>query len=451
MTLSIRSFSAVITVAAAALLLSNAASAQTPLAFQGFEVNIGDWTPSFTTIRTPSGGGTLHLTAASGGYYAEVHNIDDDYIAGYYGDSGYSLFGFASQPAFPGNFSQSIKMYVFANWPTALYNGPGIWIDETPGSPAGNYGAEHNFRLTPTGSSVGVYVDGQASPIANITVSGWYNFQMTFMKGANPTDLVTTNMNVFNPSGVLIGTTTVVANSPGGPLLSQDLQGPGYVWLTVWPDGWANDVVAIDDVRADLLGSPTQDPPFQTRYAANLNLGESYIDIANTGANGAALLGPGFGAQSGNICVDVYAFDAGEELISCCSCLITPDETVNLGVNRDLTVKTLTGVVPTSVTVKLLSTLAGTGGSGTTCTNSAATASTATLVPGVAAWGTTLHSTPTAGVVATTETPFQPATLSTAELASLSGRCASILGNGSSFGICSSCRAGALGASKNSQ
>ncbi len=35
--------------------------------------------------------------------------------------------------------------------------------------------------------------------------------------------------------------------------------------------------------------------PFQFSYAANLSMGESYIDIANTGAGGASLLGPGFG------------------------------------------------------------------------------------------------------------------------------------------------------------
>src|SRR5580658_1193077 len=129
----------------------------------------------------------------------------------------------------------------------------------------------------------------------------------------------------------------------------------------------------------------TADSPFQVRYAANLNIGESYINIINTGANGAPLLGPGFGAAAGNICVNVYAFDPGEELISCCSCLVTPDQTVSLGVHRDLTVKTLTGVVPTSVTIKLLATPAGTGGSGTSCTSSAATVgATTTGVPGMA-------------------------------------------------------------------
>lgn len=193
------------------------------------------------------------------------------------------------------------------------------------------------------------------------------------------------------------------------------------------------------------------DSPFQVKYAANLNIGESYFDLANTGANGASLLGPGFGGASGNICANVYAFDAGEELISCCSCLITPDQTVNLGANRDLTVKTLTGVTPTSITVKLLSTLAGGDGTGTSCTNSAATVTSATLAYGLSAWGTTLHAMPTASRYDTTETPFIGSGLSPGELASIGARCSSILGNGSGFGICNSCRAGALGATKLTQ
>jgi hypothetical protein len=185
---------------------------------------------------------------------------------------------------------------------------------------------------------------------------------------------------------------------------------------------------------------------FQVRYASNLNIGESFVDITNTGANGAPLLGPGFGGATGNICVNVYAFDPAEELISCCSCLVTPDQTVNLGVNRDLTVKTLTGTVPTSVTIKLLPVLAGSGGSGTNCTNTAATS--ATPVDGLAAWGTTLHFNGSAGAYDATETPFTPSCLSTGEQNSIIGRCAAITGNGSGFGICSSCRAGALGGTR---
>jgi hypothetical protein len=185
--------------------------------------------------------------------------------------------------------------------------------------------------------------------------------------------------------------------------------------------------------------------PLQVSYKANLNVGESYIDISNKGTNGAPLLGPGIGTAIGNICVNVYAFDPNEELVSCCSCLITPDQTVNLGTVADLTTRTETGVIPTSVTVKLLATLAGGTGTGTSCSNSAATVTTAVLANGMGAWGTTLHATPTSSTYATTETPFVRSTLSAGELASIGGRCAAIIGNASTYGICTSCQSGALG------
>ena len=183
----------------------------------------------------------------------------------------------------------------------------------------------------------------------------------------------------------------------------------------------------IADCRSlhDRSHDPLSNASFLVRYAANLNIGESYIDITNTGANGASLLGPGDGFAAGNICVNVYAFDPGEELIACCSCLVTPDQTVTLGVNRDLTVKPLTGAVPTSVTVKLLSTLAGGDGTGTSCTNSAGAVTSATLANGMAAWGTTLYLDASgAADYATPQTASMGATLSANELASIGGRCA---------------------------
>jgi uncharacterized repeat protein (TIGR01451 family) len=191
--------------------------------------------------------------------------------------------------------------------------------------------------------------------------------------------------------------------------------------------------------------------PFLVNYSANLNFGESFVDIGNAGTNGAPLLGPGLGGAVGNTCVNVYAFDPTEELISCCSCLVTPNQTVNLGVTADLTSKTLTGVQPTSVTIKLLATLAGGDGKATNCNNSAAAAPgtlAGALANGTTAYRTTLHATPVSGSFATSETPFTPSTLSAGELASIAGRCASIIGNASGFGICTSCRNGALGATK---
>ena len=67
---------------------------------------------------------------------------------------------------------------------------------------------------------------------------------------------------------------------------------------------------------------------------------------------------------------------------------------------------------------------------------------------GMLAFGTTAQPGVGAGVFATTETPFLTGTLSPAELASITNRCANIIGNGSTFGICRSCRVGGLNSEK---
>jgi hypothetical protein len=171
------------------------------------------------------------------------------------------------------------------------------------------------------------------------------------------------------------------------------------------------------------------------------------VNVSNNGSNGAPLLGPGFGGAVGNMCINAYAFSPDEQLIACCSCLVTPNGLANLGVTRDLTQKTLTGVIPTSIAIKLVGTLAGTGGSGTSCTNSAATVTPVQLAGSAVAWGTTIHPNLTGGF-RVTEKPFGVGTLSAGELASITGRCASILANGSGFGVCRSCQQGALGAGR---
>jgi hypothetical protein len=160
-------------------------------------------------------------------------------------------------------------------------------------------------------------------------------------------------------------------------------------------------------------------------------------------------------------------------LIACCSCPLTPNGLISLSVVNDLISNTLTGVRPNSVVIKLLSTTSTTttkNPNGTDCTNSAALASTSTglfqIVNGMLAFGTTIHAAPplssippvppaVLGNYLVTETSFTPATLSTTdgtglndELDSITNRCTNIIGNGSTFGICKSCRVGGLGADK---
>jgi len=206
--------------------------------------------------------------------------------------------------------------------------------------------------------------------------------------------------------------------------------------------------VSICTVAAFAQNPITADGPFQVAYGANPAAGESYINLINDGANGASLMGPGIGGPVGNICVNVYAFSPDEQEISCCSCLITPNGVKNLGVNRDLTSKTLTGVIPTSVVVKLVNTLAGATGGGSSCAGSAAVAGSAAfpLANGLVAFGTAPQ--PVGTTFNQVEHTFVSGTLSAGELASITNRCANIIGNGSGFGICPTCQAGALGGAK---
>ena len=195
-----------------------------------------------------------------------------------------------------------------------------------------------------------------------------------------------------------------------------------------------------------LAQAPGPDGSFQVRYASNLPIGDSVINLSNTGANST---NP-FPTQNGNLCVNVYTFSPDEQLISCCSCLVTPDGLVSLSARNDLISNTLTPGVPTSIVIKLL------GSSGTTtasCNASTVGTDGNQLVPGLAAWGTSIHALPiTPGSPATTyrvtETAFTNATLSGAELTRITTLCGFIQTNGSGFGICKSCRFGGLAATE---
>src|SRR5690349_2396438 len=156
----------------------------------------------------------------------------------------------------------------------------------------------------------------------------------------------------------------------------------------------------------------TVDGPFQVRYASNLSVtgADSVVNITNSGARGAGLASGTSASTTGALCVNVYTFSPDEQLISCCSCPVTPNGLVSLSAKTDLISNTLTPAVPTSIVIKLLASTP-VGGS---CASSAA--SPGALASGMLAWGTTIHAGPTAGAFSVTETAFLPATLSAGEL-----------------------------------
>src|SRR5690242_12256991 len=173
---------------------------------------------------------------------------------------------------------------------------------------------------------------------------------------------------------------------------------------------------------------------YQVRYAANMNIGDSVINLTNAGTVN------GF-ETAGNICANVYVFAEDQQLVSCCTCPLTPNHLKTLSVRNDLISNTLTPGVPIGVTVALLASQAA------TCNAS----NPGTLVGGLRAWGTTIHAAPD-GTYDVTETAFLPAALggtgAGSEFNKLVTYCGFIQANGSGYGICKSCREGAQGAAR---
>jgi len=167
--------------------------------------------------------------------------------------------------------------------------------------------------------------------------------------------------------------------------------------------------------------------------------------MTNTGANATT----GYPVQNGNLCANIFTYSPDEQLVSCCSCYVTPNALSSLSTRLDLISNTLPPLVPSSVVIKIVGTKAN---APTTCNAATAGLPGNDLAPGLAAWGTTIHAIPSAGGVPTgtygvAETSFTPATLSSAELYRMTALCGFIQANGSGYGICKSCRVGGLGGS----
>lgn len=212
---------------------------------------------------------------------------------------------------------------------------------------------------------------------------------------------------------------------------------------------------------------------FQVNYFTNLVVGDfSYIRATNDGSVVTAASvkdtpDTTTNFKTGDICMNVYAFDAAEEMVSCCACKITPNGLASLSILQDVVSNTLTPFTPTSITVKLVSTTPMIQGSNPlsptescnpsfpfglnstapiTVTGTTLPASPLllqqNLAPSLHAWGTTIDPQPSGYGV--TRTEFSNATLALAsELQRLTIFCGFVTSNGSGFGICKSCRAGA--------
>lgn len=181
---------------------------------------------------------------------------------------------------------------------------------------------------------------------------------------------------------------------------------------------------------------------FLVGYAANLNSGDATINVTNTGSEGAGLQSGMSATITGSICANLYAFSPDEQMVSCCSCPVTPNGLRTFSANRDLVSNPETPAAPTSIVIKIV----GTAPAGESCVNAAANVTALPAAYGLAAWGTSVHSASTpplsgqqAGPWKLTAHQFRPATLSEGELLRLATLCNFAIANGSGYGVCRSC------------
>jgi len=169
-------------------------------------------------------------------------------------------------------------------------------------------------------------------------------------------------------------------------------------------------------------------PPMMPNYAVTYFSGNSSahpdetLRVINIGAVGDVDL------PTGDICVNVYVFDAAQELQECCSCPVSANGMLTYSVQSNLTANSLTGTAPTTGVIKVTASLVPPTG----C--SAETPGTLPSVDVLAAWMSHLNPAPSG--ISVTEDELATRPLSPSEAADLIQDCSDAIELGSGKATC---------------
>jgi hypothetical protein len=154
---------------------------------------------------------------------------------------------------------------------------------------------------------------------------------------------------------------------------------------------------------------------------------DAVVRIINVGTQGSPLDAP-----TGNICANVYVFDADQEMIACCAAYLTPNEMDAAWVGRHLTYNPLNGFVPQSGVIKIVLT----PNNGSFSCNATRTFTGADASLGKV-WATHIQQPPAANFLYITETESRASTLGTNEASFLPQTCSFVRYLGSNLtGFC---------------
>jgi hypothetical protein len=159
----------------------------------------------------------------------------------------------------------------------------------------------------------------------------------------------------------------------------------------------------------------TLDSGSQIDYFAHLGTGASYINVQNDGAN------------AGNICANVYAWNAQTtQLVMCCSVLVGPQQTDSINLTTDLE-RLGNSLFPDSATVHVVANSPANGS--TPCNAATGPTTTTVLTFGMTAWKRTIQLAQDGVTNVSTEKALTPFLLSAATLSTDTAACAAALNN----------------------
>lgn len=183
-------------------------------------------------------------------------------------------------------------------------------------------------------------------------------------------------------------------------------------------------VLALGSIALAALPAAAQSDVFFVNHF-DTNGGDGVVRAINPTFTGTTL-------PNGIVCEMIYVFDAHEELQECCGCPVTNNGLRTISTINDLTKNPLTGPntpMKTGV-IKIVSAAANPSPAWGICNPAGSVSPTETL----RAFST--HSYNGGATAGITETEFEEADLSSAELSTLTGTCGFIHTNGTGSGIC---------------
>ena len=246
-----------------------------------------------------------------------------------------------------------------------------------------------------------------------------------------------TTIGNINTTGIVVGMSVSGAGIPAGSVVVSIAPGnPGTITLSASATATGAGIPLT-------FTSPGQADAYYLGYFGNANMTgfpDSQMNIVNPGSTG-GYNGTTDGQKTpvGNLCANIYVFKADQEMVECCSCLITPNGHIQLSTNVNLTANPLqnpaTVPIPVAGVIKIVSS----NTAGGCAVGNIAVAGTQYAPNGsLRTWNT--HARQTVGgaspLYTVTETPFRPGTLEATELSKIQAQCYFLDVAGSGRGRC---------------